>query len=74
MVEHGKRHLEFCIKLYEIQAQNGLYFLHEHPDQASSWKHEKMVKLLGRKGVKRVTGDMCQFGMTQHDEQGELAR
>ena len=40
MVEHGKRHLEFCTRLYREQMKNGLYFLHEHPDKATSWQHQ----------------------------------
>ena len=71
MVEHGKRHLEFCIKLYREQMRNGLYFLHEHPDRATSWQHQEMQKLLKEKGVQRVTEDMCQFGMVQYDVSGE---
>ena len=26
VVEHGKRHLEFCLELYEMQLSHGLYF------------------------------------------------
>lgn len=34
VVEYGMRHLEFAMKLYRIQMENGLYFLHEHPNNA----------------------------------------
>ena len=29
IMDKGTRHLEFCIELYTIQANQGLYFLHE---------------------------------------------
>ena len=32
VVEHGTRHLEWCVRLYNIQRNMGLYFLHEHPN------------------------------------------
>ena len=34
--EYGRKHLEFCLKLYNLQMELGLYFLHEHPAHASS--------------------------------------
>ncbi len=35
--EYGTKHLEFCMELYEEQMNNGLRFLHEHQDGATSW-------------------------------------
>ena len=29
-LDYGRRHLEFCVKLYELQWKEGRYFLHEH--------------------------------------------
>ena len=37
MLEMGIKHLNFAMKLCEIQRRNGLYFLFEHPAGASSW-------------------------------------
>ena len=71
VVQYGTRHLEFCIELYNIQINQGLYFLHEHPWGARSWKHEGIQNILNRRGVQCVCGDMCTFGMLQSDEQGE---
>ena len=68
--EYGRRHLEFCIELYNIQRKMGLYFLHEHPAGAASWSNEKMMELMGNEEVIRVTGHMCRFGMTSNDEYG----
>ena len=36
LLEKGLRHMNFAIKLYRIQAQQGRWFLHEHPNSASS--------------------------------------
>ena len=30
--------LKFCTQLYKIQVAAGRYFLHEHPDRATSWR------------------------------------
>ena len=54
-----------------MQVKNGLYFLHEHPWQAKSWKEDKMQQLLNLPGVVKVRGDMCEFEMVQEDGQGK---
>ncbi len=51
--------------LYRIQMDNGLYFLYEYPWSATSWDAKCVREVLGREGVKRVRGDMCQFVMFQ---------
>ena len=35
-------HLEFCMDLCEIQTEQGMYFLFEHPWTATSWKNVKV--------------------------------
>lgn len=37
-IEMGMRHLRFCLKLYKMQLDQGMYFLHEHPAGARSWQ------------------------------------
>ena len=44
--KEARAHLEFSAKLYRIQVASGRYFLHEHPQSASSW-HEDVMKELG---------------------------
>jgi len=68
--DYGKKHLEFMIRLYNIQVANGLYFLHEHPSQASSWNRPEMIALIGKIGRDKMVGDMCAFGMVQEDAMG----
>ena len=70
LVEHGMRHLLFCIELYNIQVSNGRLFLHEHPETAWSWKVSEVVALSQQEGVHKTTAHMCQYGMTSRDEQG----
>ena len=58
------------MKLYKIQMDNGLYFLHEHPAHAKSWKDPTVERMLADRRVQKVTGDMCMFNMQQQDDQG----
>ena len=34
--EAGRRHILFCLKVYEIQLQSGRHFIHEHPKGSSA--------------------------------------
>ena len=63
----GRRHLEFCTKLYEIQWREGRYFLHEHPQGASSWQEGCIERLMQKVGVQRVVGDQCMYGLKSWD-------
>ena len=42
----ARKHLEFCVKLYNLQWEAGRYFLHEHPEGASSWQEHCILKML----------------------------
>ena len=59
-------HLDFVCRLYALQADKGRYFLHEHPNTATSWQEGSIVDMLDRNGVLRIVGDQCQYG--QSDE------
>ncbi len=56
------RHIEFVIELYYEQLAGGRYFLHEHPEHATSWQLLQMKSLMQAQGVVRVCGDQCQYG------------
>ena len=71
-VIEGIRHLRFCVKQYKKQVREGRYFLHEHPDQAWSWKLDFMVELMEMEGVSRVTGHQCCWGQQTVDYDGEM--
>ena len=68
--EHARRHLEFATKLYKIQAQEGRYFLHEHLESVSSWQERCVQEVLNIKGVKKVMGDQCRYGLTAKGNNG----
>ena len=55
-------HLDFVCRLYALQADQGRYFLHEHPNTATSWQEASIVEMLERDDVVRVVGDQCQHG------------
>ena len=63
VVEYGTMHLEFCLELYRTQLRNGLYFLHEHPAYARSWQNEEVQRIMSRRGVRTVVGDVCACGL-----------
>ena len=55
-------HMQFVAELYAKQIQGGCYFLHEHPDGASSWELPCITELFKMPNVQRVVGDQCMFG------------
>ena len=70
-IEKAKVHIEFCCELYTYQMRQGRYFLHEHPQSATSWKLPNIMKLASNPMVYKATTHMCRFGMVSTDEQGE---
>ena len=55
-------HLDFVCELYRYQLEQGRYFLHEHPDGASSWNTGGIKRLMEEPRVVRVVCDQCQYG------------
>ena len=55
-------HLRFVCELYQMQLDAGRYFLHEHPNGATSWDLSCIRQVLAQHGVKRIRGDQCQCG------------
>ncbi len=56
-------HLSFCCEIYAMQAREGRYFLHEHPQAAASWQEDAIAKILRIPGVTTTIGDQCQYGL-----------
>ena len=56
-------HVRFCMQLYKMQMQNGRYFLHEHPEGATSWDLEMVKEIEEFPGVHKVRCDQCQYGL-----------
>ena len=48
----------------------GRYFLHEHPKDATSWNTAPIKEVMRLPNVRKITADMCAFGMVQEDELG----
>ncbi|CAE8646723.1 unnamed protein product, partial [Polarella glacialis] len=71
MREDGQQRLEFCVELYNLQMDGGHFFLHEHPDHASSWQVKVTKGILEDQRVRRVMGNMCAQGMVSWDLEGE---
>ena len=74
LLKQGITHLKWCVKLYHRQMDDGNYFVHEHPLGAKSWHLNFMKEILDRDGVFFERGDMCPFGMTSQDADGEEGR
>ena len=70
-LQEGIGHMKFCVELYNMQADKGGYFLHEHPEGAASWNLDFMQKLRRRTGIGEVTAHQCAFGLTSKDDLGE---
>ena len=67
-IENAKRHVRFCIEIYNHQRKEGRFFLHEHPWLASSWALPEMEELESHGDVEKVRTDMCQFGMVSQSD------
>ena len=68
--ENAVEHMKFVAKLYKLQLDGGRYFLHEHPQGASSWDLQCMRDITGMERVLKVTAHMCAFGLVS-DRNGE---
>ena len=76
-LERGKRHIRFCVELYNMQLEGKSHFVHEHPARSTAWKMpelsnlKEMVELAMKSEVGLIEMDMCAFGMMSQDEQGD---
>ena len=60
-LKEGRALLHFAIEACQLCDQLGLKFVLEHPLGASSWGERRMLKLLQRPHVQKVTADQCVF-------------
>ena len=51
--------------------EQGLYFWHEDPVGAWSWRPEEVRRFVDDPRVTTANGSMCAFGMYQEDENGK---
>ena len=66
----ARAHVGFCVQVYRDQLARGAHYLHEHPEAASPWHLLDVERLAEDPRSIRVTMDMCQYGMTQRDANG----
>ena len=66
----AKKQMQFCMEIYQMQMDRGKFFLHEHPDSATSWKLQEVQKMMNHRKVRTVKCDMCTFGMEATDKEG----
>lgn len=65
------RHVKFCVELYKYQMKNGRRFLHVHPLGATSWALRAMQSLRQDSRITQIKADMCRFGMSHTESDGE---
>ena len=58
----AKLHLDFVVSLDREQLDGGRFFLHKHPEYASSWGLKSIKDLLDVPEVQTVSADQCQYG------------
>ncbi len=63
-------HIEFCVKIYKHQDDNRRYYLHEHPQTATSWQLKVMRSLAATPKAIEIVSHLCQFNLITTDEQG----
>ena len=63
-LEKGLAHLRFCCQVYEWCCWHGVFFLHEHPATAWSWKLPEVQALLTLPDVSTVKMHQCRYGQT----------
>lgn len=74
MRAEGQAHLSFMVQVYREQMKHGRHFLHEHPEDATSWETEQMQALTNMEGVSEMVADLCRYGLAVKDRAGSLYR
>jgi hypothetical protein len=63
----------YC-EFYEKQRAGGRLFLHEAPQNASTWEVKAMADLSSKEGVYQVTGPMCRWALVQGEDEETYVR
>ena len=61
-------HLSFAMELAREQAENGRYFLFEHPQSATSWSEDDVKEVMEMSGVGAAIAHQCQYGLQGPDD------
>ena len=60
--EQSNEHLRFCMKLYRMQIENGLYFIHEDEEGNKLWEDPITKRITNDWRVYNVKGNMGIYG------------
>ena len=71
-LREARSHLEFVVSLYRLQHRRGHFYIHEHPQAASSWKEPCILDLETATGGFKLTIDQCQYGLKSLNDDGEV--
>ncbi len=64
--------IDFPAKVYEQQIARGGHFLHERPENATSWQPKSIERIENMPGVKVVEADFCRIGKQHgHEEKNQ---
>ena len=61
--EEGMLHLAHSMQCCFQQWQAMRYFAFEHPERATSWQQQEVLRIQRLPGVECIVVDMCQFGL-----------
>ena len=67
-IKEGMTYLQFCCVLYQIQWEQGRYFLHEHPHSASSWDMPAIKSILDLEGVENMRVTCAVLACTKREK------
>ena len=62
-LSNAMQHIRFCIKIYRHQDDNKIYYLHEHPATATSWRMPEMEELRASPNAIETVSHLCAFGL-----------
>ena len=66
----SSRHLHATVRCYRRQQGEGRLFLHEHPENASSWSDSEVQALQKEEGVFTVVGPACFWDLRRQQPSG----
>ena len=69
--ELGRERLRKSMSCCKEQADQGRFYLHEHPKNAKSWEEEEVKEMRNREDTHVVQSPMCRFGMTSVGPDGK---
>ena len=70
----ARKLLHVAVQSYRRQHEEGRWFLHEHPEGASSWCDPEIIALQQSPGVSTVCGPMCSWDMELDDGTQQTTR